>query len=796
MPPLIIDLVSSDSESEVKSTAHTLLKPDVDLKVQSPSTTDFKNVDVQTKLRDGQLAGGPLRAKILHYNNEASGNYLAQWTNGAYSSANPTQLLSSGEETEEQVWHPLPEAYQKKSSSSRTKLNALLQVAPRRTVRPQSQWSDLVSKRQTHSQIPLFELPVLERRANQTFSASRSERTALTSSQSFQVVKDSFPDAPRPRKRSRVTESDSYSTSQSRFAGLAGSKSTSSVSSGAGVLVKRPRGRPRKDEQTSNRLRKDGSTASDVLWQGPRPRRQLSPGNLTQTPSVEIESLIHYSRPCTAYKKGSLLRHRELGSHPRLSQRSLHKALRQNLLNHDFRQWKSWTGASKDIITAAWDPRGTTFAAGASTDLDPLNLRYNRSNNLLWGSVELGCLVELDEHHVQRPRPPLENEGSELHTIYNTLDPRLFTTISSICFSATGEYMFTSSYDKTVKLWDTTDTHKPPRCVTTLAHESRVELMSLSTRIDTNFLATAQNDSHKSISLFKVQADHSIDDLGNFTSEEAYKNGYVPTSLQWGTTPSWTDHLVLAGFGENKNDEAERDRRGDIYLWDIARKVPFKKLSPRAQCVFDVAWHPSRAIFAAATTPGSTLTNRKKTRSVIRAWGPFELASPQIEYECPALDINEICFNPQDEHYLSAACTDGTVYVWDSRRPSDIFASLQHGVAIEEMDPERTREDQDTGVRFMSWSSDGSMLYTGSSDGLIRQWNPFVSAGDALVRDVASFDSGVVTAAFSPDYTQLLIGLCKGSIQVLSTAPVSEPNEEGSLFTFTAAAPPKSAATT
>jgi hypothetical protein len=41
---------------------------------------------------------------------------------------------------------------------------------------------------------------------------------------------------------------------------------------------------------------------------------------------------------------------------------------------------------------------------------------------------------------------------------------------------------------------------------------------------------------------------------------------------------------------------------------------------------------------------------------------------------------------------------------------------------------------------------------------VVKVWNPYRATQDAHVKDVASFNSAVMSGAFSPDYRDLLIG--------------------------------------
>jgi len=166
------------------------------------------------------------------------------------------------------------------------------------------------------------------------------------------------------------------------------------------------------------------------------------------------------------------------------------------------------------------------------------------------------------------------------------------------------------------------------------------------------------------------------------------------------------------------------------------------------------------------------------TKSVIRTYTPLEMASQIMEYERPAVDINEIHFHPFDHPYISAGCTDGITYVWNVRMPENILHELCHDKPIDELHPTRTREDQDAGVGFTTWDKNGLDLYTGSSDGKIKVWNIFASPEDFHVRDVAQCDSAVLTRKFFPNSSNLLVGLPNGAVHILSTCPTAHDLKE------------------
>jgi len=138
--------------------------------------------------------------------------------------------------------------------------------------------------------------------------------------------------------------------------------------------------------------------------------------------------------------------------------------------------------------------------------------------------------------------------------------------------------------------------------------------------------------------------------------------------------------------------------------------------------------------------------------------------------------MNDVLFNPVDDHLVTAGCTDGVSYVWDLRNPDHILHEFAHGAALMELDEMQARETVDTGVRFLSWGQTARHLFTGSSDGVVSSWNPYLAKEDAHVEEIARLKSGVMTGAFSPDFTDLLLGEVNGSISVLSVG--SETSEK------------------
>ncbi|KAG2415768.1 hypothetical protein HFD88_006960 [Aspergillus terreus] len=452
-----------------------------------------------------------------------------------------------------------------------------------------------------------------------------------------------------------------------------------------------------------------------------------------------------------------LMRQREMGGRA-------HREIQSNTAKN-LGVTRTWKGASNDVIVAAWSPDGTRFAAGATAQCDEHNMEYNRGNNLVWGDLTTNVLTELPDHCI--PRPP--GRSSVSRTVN---DARLFMSVSSMEWH--DDALFTASYDNTVKLWDFPN--NTARCFKTLRHDSRVEVMARSKFAD-NLLATGTN----SIGLWHIRESR-YQPLG--LSGLRSQKELIPTSLAWGTIPA-TQNILLAGMSEKEEEGVSRN--GFLAAWHVGQGIATPMhLLPNSQNIFDIKWHPTLPLFvtASAASLGGPRTHRD-TRSVVRLYQPFpeEMRMRRtIEFECPALDINDVAICPSSSNYVTASCTDGVTYVWDSRRPDQILHRLRHGAPLNQIDELIDREQADVGVRMAIWGTGTDQFYTGASDGVLKLWDITRSPDDVLVQDVANLQEEIMSGAFSADKSNLLIGDAAGGIHVLSSGPFSQDEKRSFQF--------------
>ncbi|KAJ9641857.1 hypothetical protein H2199_005070 [Coniosporium tulheliwenetii] len=514
-------------------------------------------------------------------------------------------------------------------------------------------------------------------------------------------------------------------------------------------------------------------------------------GNVTSVPHCQKLGATAKHRTHSS-STSALLRRRELGvSSGRQYQsglRNVPTALKNNCYD-TLGPSISFTGTSGDVGTVAWAPDGQGFAAGSACLDDGHSMQYNRPNNLLIGDVDRKIICELPDHHVNRTRQ--ETGANSSHSMHMSQDPRLFKTVSTVAFSPNGQYLYSAGYDNFVREWDLAREGESRSRDPLLAsrsygfeHKAPVELLTVN---GNGLLATGCRRAKNSVKII-----HPRDGVRrSFTSQRATErpeSRIFPSCLRWGVLPFYSSYL-LAGFCSNSEDEG---KDGEFCMWNVEAKEPIKIWGTSGN-VFDCAWSPHwngpGGHFAVGTVAG--LGVNPGTRSVVRTfdWRLHQIThvgqfSKTIEFECPARDMNDVVYNPYDDHYIIAGCTDGTTYVWDVRNDNRILHTLSHGDSLMALDPSQPRELLDTGIRFCSWAQDRTRLHTGSSDGVVKSWDIYRSSEDVHVQDVVTLNSCVMSGAFSPDYTRLLIGEENGSINVLEVGNDDRSLKEADSFTL------------
>ncbi|KAK3304527.1 WD40-repeat-containing domain protein [Chaetomium strumarium] len=461
--------------------------------------------------------------------------------------------------------------------------------------------------------------------------------------------------------------------------------------------------------------------------------------------------------------------------------------------NNEFKKYREdglekvaeWTGCAGDIATIIW-VSNDAFICGTTEHSDSHNQQYNKPGNLVMGSCSQGTLRAYPEHRIVRPVVPEGENSSE--AMRRSQDPWLYSSVVSSDYDAVHDRAFTSSFDRTVKVWRVEKAGSSMTLLGEWSHDGNVNFVAAS-KHKSGMVATAADVASDAVRIYNVnETDISestfqayscsrvTDEEGNTVSTEKW--AYFPATMQWGLADS-VKHMLLVGYSPRSRTEDDYDipeqRRdtGELCLWDGLTGERWRVTSATTQNVFEVLWHPNQPCFIAATSPLG-LDLAPSVRTQIRIFKPadqyehgFKAYSPVMALDCTALDINELTIMPNSFSYcyVTAGCTDGNTYVWDTARGEKPIHVLRHDPPIDEFRGDRERED--VGVKFTAWGTTPDRFYTGSSDGVVKVWN-VRSLNRPLVRNMLEAPAPITAGMFCPDKSRLVIGDASGRVYMLS----------------------------
>jgi WD40 repeat protein len=453
-----------------------------------------------------------------------------------------------------------------------------------------------------------------------------------------------------------------------------------------------------------------------------------------------------------------LVRHRELGftlgrEWPRKFQAGV-----RDLVYSSMGAQAYMDNASGDVSTIAWSPNGESFAAGAVAVTDIQSVDYNKPRNLVIGSAATQKVKELPHHTIKCRLPDGRRK-------------ELFSTLQAVAFSPDSKYMYSTGIDRYLHKYRVGKSPLDTTLICKRKHPASVDFLSVS---NSGLVATGNASSGPdSIQVYSHYDDELAGPVSFSGMLQANRN---PSALRWGVAHHHQDYL-LAGFSREAEvvyqEDDHRDKEGEVALWDIRTQQRMETDAPNRN-VFDLAWNPApggnSTIFAVASRPVSHVGPR--IHSVVRLYSPQQTrAQHTMELDCPAWDINDIVYSPHDNNLVAVGSTEGRVYIWDVRYAKHgqlPLRTLRHGESLAILQHGKKRWEVDTGVRFLSWGSERDRLYTGSSDGVVTCWDPYRSDSDQHVRDVVQLNSAVMSGAFSPDFSRLLIGEDAARLNLLS----------------------------
>ncbi|KFY76575.1 hypothetical protein V499_03825 [Pseudogymnoascus sp. VKM F-103] len=455
-----------------------------------------------------------------------------------------------------------------------------------------------------------------------------------------------------------------------------------------------------------------------------------------------------------------------------------------------------FTGCSGDIATITWLP-GDKFVSGAITHSDESNQQYNKPGNLALGSVQKSSLRSVSGHRIIRPI--VEKGSNALESMRETQDPYLYCSVTATAFHEGSQKALTGSFDKTVKVWDINADGSGMTLCGTWHHGGVINFVVTSPHHSK--IATAADVFRDAIRVYELNEDDvsnspfvsysgsraDVQSAEQLRSRQSWV--YYPSTLQWGKAPC-VAHLLLTGYSPRSfdvHDEVPKiiEDTGELCLWDTNKGTRVLITSARTQNVFEVVWHPTLAVFVAATSATGEYEDGVRTQLRIFCQTEIGTFSHTKTFDCRAVDINEITLmsNSPLHCYLTASCTDGNTYVWDSAQEERPIHVLSHGKSIDDQSQDdgeakdNDHERVDSGVKFAAWGRTCDRFYTGSSDGVVKAWNVRAPPAEVHVADIITLSGGISAGVFSSDHSRLLVGDATGKLNVLRCGDLDEDEE-------------------
>ncbi|KAF4123727.1 WD40 repeat [Geosmithia morbida] len=460
-----------------------------------------------------------------------------------------------------------------------------------------------------------------------------------------------------------------------------------------------------------------------------------------------------------------------------------------------------FTNCAGDVSTISW-VSGGDIVCGTTTHSDSHNQQYNKPGNLLLGSLACGRLQAYPDHRI--PRPLVEKGENSTEAMRQSQDRWLYSSVVSSDYDPVHKRIYTSSFDGTVKVWTVEDdddddpggdvSPKKPSgkhmvLLATWKHDGNVNFV-VAAKDGSGRVASAADTPTQAVRIYTVNPDNIAESpyealsCSRKDADGTDTWAYQPAALRWGLAPG-TQHMLAVGYsprsasGDDLDIPEEKRDSGEIVLWDADARRRIAIANVTTANVFEIAWHPTLPRFICATSPcgnmmeHGTQTQIHEFRQDRGRQDPPAFTVYQ-SLDCAAKDVNELTYVPNSawHAYVTAACTDGRVYVWDTAQPDAPLHVLQHGSSLDGFD--KDREDRDTGVKFTAWGASLDRLYTGSSDGVVKVWN-VRHARRPLVRTLLEAPAPISSGAFSPDLSRLAIGDATGRVFILSTNRADEP---------------------
>ena len=370
--------------------------------------------------------------------------------------------------------------------------------------------------------------------------------------------------------------------------------------------------------------------------------------------------------------------------------------------------------------------------------------------------------------------------------IYNLRESRLIAslkghenTVSSVTFSPDGRYLLSSSWDRTVRLWQVVDSSQVYRL------RMAGEVTSVAFLPDGSQFVIGLTDKTAGVfntvdgSVSEVLKGHNGSILTVACSPDGKwiaTGGNDKTAKIWNRadgklerTLTWHDGPILAlQFSPDGKSIATASSDGTVRFWNVPDGKPVRTLGGHASYVYGISYSPDGKNITSTSTDGTVclwdvekgirqyckggFTNYIYTVAVSEDMsylafgdesGKIQLLNLSTGAVYPPLrghkgSVRDLAFLPTSDQLISAS-SDGTIRQW----------MLPDGSLI------RTLTGHEGVVNSIDLSGDGAWIVSGSGDGTIRFWN---TNDGSQFRMIGSLGMSVNDVVFSADNSRVLSG--------------------------------------
>jgi guanine nucleotide-binding protein subunit beta-2-like 1 protein len=260
--------------------------------------------------------------------------------------------------------------------------------------------------------------------------------------------------------------------------------------------------------------------------------------------------------------------------------------------------------------------------------------------------------------------------------------------VSDLSLSNDNAFCISSSWDKTLRLWDL-KTGKTSRRFD--GHTK--EVFSVTFSPDNRQIISAGAD--KGIKLWNTLADNKFTtDVNNHTDWVSCLR-YSPSLKSSGKQPQFSPYFASVGWD------------GRLKIWNTTFQIKYTFKA-----------HEKGSINSLSISPNGRYLATGGKDQTLSVWDIMDLTAASREFEVGSL-VNQVSFNPKFQWV--AAATDNGVKIWDlmSTEERPVY-ELQN----EQRKPENSKGKKTKPVACTSlcWNALGKKLYAGFTDGLIKVW--------------------------------------------------------------------------